>query len=84
MSLANFENPDNFAQGVNELIIDEEFHADSQPPRQKPEYKKFFFPTSEVCQNPTALKGAKKEVYTELLKLQVDNIDQHINVEYQD
>ena len=83
LTLAKFKNPDDFEKEINQLIIDEEFNADSQPPRPKPDYKRFWFPTPETCKNPTALKGVEKRIYNELEKLrQLDSIDPHINDEH--
>ena len=62
LSMAKFKNPDDFENEINQLIIDEEFNADSQPPRPKPDYKRFWFPTPETCKNPTALKGVEKRI----------------------
>ena len=83
LTLAKFKNPDDFEKEINQLIIDEEFNADSQPPRPKPDYKRFWFPTPEACKYPTALKGVEKRIYNELEKLrQLDSIDPHINDEH--
>ena len=59
-TLAKFKNLDDFEKEINQLIIDEEFNADSQPLRPKPDYKSIWFPTPETCKNPTALKGVEK------------------------
>ena len=60
------------------MIIDEEFNANSQPRRPRPDYEKFCFPAPETCQNPSALKAVEKRIFTELQKLQeLDSIDQH-------
>ena len=81
--MAKFKNPDEFEHEINQLIIDEEFNGDSQPPRPKLDYMKFWFPTPETCKNPTALKGVEKRIYNELQKLkEIDSIDPHINDEY--
>ena len=39
LTLANFKNLDHFANVINQLIIDEDFNADKQPGRPKPDYK---------------------------------------------
>ena len=68
-----------------ELKIDEAFNADSQSPRPKPDYKKFWFPTPEKCKNPTSLRGVGKRIYNELQKLkELDSIDPQFNDEYRD
>ena len=83
LTLAKFKNPDEFEHEINQLIIDEEFKGYFQPPRTKPDYKKFWFPTPETCKTPTALKGVEKRIYNELQKLkELDKIDPHINDEY--
>ena len=65
------------------MIIDEQFHADCQPPRPKPDYKRLWFPTPETCKNSSALKGVEKRIYNELEKLrELDSIYPHINNEY--
>ena len=43
LTFAKFKNPD-IENEINQLVIDEEFNADSQPPRPQPDYKKFWFP----------------------------------------
>ena len=66
-------------------MVDEEFNSDSQPPRPKPDYKKFWFPTPETCQNPTALNGLEKRMFTEPQKLQeLDGKNPHISNGYLD
>ena len=83
MTLAKLRIPENFAQEINQLIIDEEFSSDSQPPRPKPEYRKFWFPTPETCKNPEKLQGVEKRFYTELSKLQeLDKIDLQTDKSY--
>ena len=69
LTLAKFKNPDDLEKEINQLIIVEEFNADSQPPRPKPDYKRLWFPTPETCKNPTALKGVENRIYKEIEKL---------------
>ena len=68
LTLAKFKNRDDFKKEINQLINDEEFNAHSQPPRPKPDYKRFWFRTPETCKNPSALKGVEKRIYNELEK----------------
>ena len=83
LMLAKSVNPDDFVKEINQLIIDEEFNSDSQPPRPKREYKKFWFPTPETCKHPERLKGVEKRIYDELSKLQeLDQIDPQTNQSY--
>ena len=85
LALVKFKNSDGFEKKMNQLMIDEEFNADSQPPRPKPDYKRFWFPTPETCKNPTTLKGAEKRIYNELEKVrELKSIDPHINDDYRD
>ena len=84
LTLAKFNNPDEFEHEVNQLIIDEDLNADSQTPRPNPNCKKFWFPTPETRKNPTALKGVER-IYNELQKpKELDSIEPHINREYRD
>ena len=83
LTLAKSVNPDDFVKEINQLIIDEEFNSDSQPPRPKPEYKKFWFPTPETCKHPERLQGVEQRIYDELSKLQeLDQIDPQTNQSY--
>ena len=76
LTLAQLRNLESLAQEINQPIIDEEFNSDSQPPRPKPEYRKFWFPTPETCKDPEKLRGVEKRIYTGLSKLQeLDKID---------
>ena len=85
LTLAKIRNPENFAQEINQLIIDEEINSHSQPPRPKSEYRKFWFPTPETCKNPEKLQGVEKRIHTELSKLQeLDNIDPQTDKSYRD
>ena len=70
---------------INQLIIDEDFNADKQPGRPKPDYK--------ICssQHLTHVRiqqplNVWKESYTiELQKLrELDSVDPHITSEYPD
>ena len=84
-TLAKIRNPENFAQEINQLIIDEEINSHSQTPRPKSEYRKFWFPTPETCKNPEKLQGVEKRIHTELSKLQeLDNIDPQTDKSYRD
>ena len=64
--LEKFINPNEFVKEINQLIIDEEFNSDSQPPRHKPYYKNFWLPTPETCKHPERLQGVEKRIYDEL------------------
>ena len=83
LTLAKFINPDDFVKEINQLIIDEEFNSDSQPPRSKPECKNIWFPTPETCTYPEGLQGVEKRTQDELSKLQaLDQIDPQTNQSY--
>ena len=55
LTLIKSINPDDFAKEINQLIIDEAFNLDSQPPRPKPENKTFWFPKPETCKHPQTI-----------------------------
>ena len=83
LTLTKSINPDDFVKEINQLIIDEAFNSDSQPPKPKPEYKKFWFPTSETYKHPERLQGVEKRIYDELSKLQeLEQIDPQFNQSY--
>ena len=76
LTLAKSKNPDDFVTEINQLVIDQTFSSESQPPRPQPDYKNFWFQTPESCRNPEKLQGVEKRIYEELLKLQeLDKID---------
>ena len=58
LTLAKSINPDDFVKEINQLIIDEEFNSDSQPPRPKPEYKKILVPNAGNLQTPRTTAGS--------------------------
>ena len=60
LTLAKFRNPDGFVQEKGQLLVDENFNADS---RSKPEHKKFRLPTPETCKNPEKLQGAEEQLH---------------------
>ena len=83
LTLTKSINPDDFLKEINQLNIHEEFNSDSQPPRPKPEHKKFWLPTPETCKHPERLQGIEKRIYDELSKLQeLDQLDPQTNQSY--
>ena len=73
--LAKFKNLEEFEHYFNQLIIDEEYNADSQPPRRKVRLP-------ERWKNPVALRDVEKRIYNDLQKLkELDSFDPHISDE---
>ena len=85
LTLAKFKNPDDFVTEINQLVIDQTFNSESQPPRPQPDYKIFWFQTPETCRNPEKLQGVEKRIYEDLLKLQeLDKIDPQKDANYRE
>ena len=85
LPLTKVKKTEDFEHEINQLIIDEEFIADSQPPRQNLTTRSFWFPEPETCNNPTALRGVEKKVYKELQKQkELDSVDPHIHEQYRE
>ena len=60
LTLANFKKLDNFPNEINHLEKNEDFNADSQSSRTKPDCKEFWFPTLDTCQNSATLNGVER------------------------
>ena len=85
LTLAKFKNPDDFVTEINQLVIDQTFNSESQPPRPQPDYKSFWFQTPETCRNTEKLQGVEKRIYEELLKLQeLDKIGPQMDASYRE
>ena len=61
--------PQHFESTINQLIRDENFVGPLQPPKPERDYKTFWFPTPETCDDPRQLTPIQREIYDQILRL---------------
>ena len=69
LNVAYSMGPQHFESTINQLIRDENFVGPLQPPKPEPDYKTFWFPTPETCDDPSQLTPIQREIYDQILRL---------------
>ena len=69
LNVAYSMGPQHFESTINQLIRDENFVGPLQPPKPEPDYKTFWFPTPEACDDPSQLTAIQREIYDQILRL---------------
>ena len=57
--------PQQFESNINQLIR-EKFVGPLQPPKPEPDYKTFWFPTPEICDDQSQLTPIQREIYDQI------------------